>query len=417
MTEIKISKKSLFLFFNFILLYFIYIGLAGIAFPKQGVVSVVFPGIAFLFLIYLNINKTKPYKFSIWIYGFLAYLLILTLVSSDIFESVKSLIKVSISFLIFPLAFQFVRNYYLFKKVQRVVIVLMLLYLANFFIMNSLGISFKGYGEEITTGNIFTEGLNAMAYCLVILPVSIIMFKKNKWLIIILGAVVLITLLITLKRISILAVVFGYVVYFFSLKKKGGLIKAIIGITFLLFLLYPLYAEPLNKQIENRSSRFSDDSIENEGRYRETVIIFNNIFSFKDLPYTILGKELFNSPGTYGSEATWGQRQLHSDYNLLLHGSGILGLGWYFAVQGVILFMYKRLKKKIIFIYGYSREFDHINAAFMSVFWLTFFISLSGGINAVIFNSLRYLFLGSVMGLLYSGINLRYNNPFFQKNL
>ncbi|WP_240712103.1 hypothetical protein [Christiangramia lutea] len=283
--------------------------------------------------------------------------------------------------------------------------------------MNSLGISFKGYGDDITTGNIFSEGLNAMAYALIILPVILFFFNKRKWWIILLGIVVFVTLVVSLKRISILAVLTGYMILFFSLKKKKKLIKGGVAILALLIFSFPLYSETLSEQIENRSNRFQANSIEKEGRYRETIIVFDQIFSFKDVPYSIFGKELFNSPGTYGTASDWNGRQLHSDYNVLLHGSGLLGITLYFLVQGVILMTFIRYKRKILGLNGYSKKLDYLNATFYAVFLLSFVISLSGGINGVIFNVLRYSFLGSVLGLYYSILKMPDAKSYLIKNL
>lgn len=412
----KLTRLNKFFFFNFILIYFIYIGLAGIVFPKQGVVSVIFPGLAILFILRM-VFKSDVYKFSLWIYSYLGLLSLLILFSSDIFASLKTLLKVSMTFMMLPIAFQVVRDFNLFKRMNLAFILLMILYLINFFVMNFLGISFKGYGDDITTGNIFSEGLNAMAYALVILPVTLFFFKKRKWWIILLGIVVFVTLLVSLKRISILAVLTGYLILFFSLKKKQKLIKGGLVILTLLIVAFPLYSDTLNEQIENRSTRFQTNSIEKEGRYRETIIVFNQIFSFEDVPYSVLGKELFNSPGTYGTASDWNGRQLHSDYNVLLHGSGLLGIIWYFLVQGVILMTFSRYKKKISALTGYSKKLDYLNATFYAVFFLSFVISLSGGINGVIFNVLRYSFMGSVLGLYYSILQMKEPQVYINKHL
>ena len=412
----RIKKSAKFLFFNFILIYFIYIGLAGIAFPKQGVVSMVFPGLALLFLFWL-VLRSDLYKFSIWIYSYLLFLFLLVLFSSDIHASLKSFLKVSMTFMMLPVSFQLVRDLKSFKRMNKVIILLMLLYLVNFAVMNFLGISFKGYGDDITTGNIFSEGLNAMAYALVILPAAIFIINKRKGWLILLGIVVFITLIVSLKRISILAVFAGYLIIFFSLKRKRKLVKGGIVMLTLLIASFPLYSDTLIEQIGNRSTRFKMNSIQNEGRYKETLIVFGDVFSFDDIPYSLIGKELFNSPGTYGSARDWNGRQLHSDYNVLLHGSGIIGLIWYFLVQGVIFFTFQRYKKKISKISRYSKKRDHLNAAFYAVFFLGFVISFSGGINGVIFNILRYGFLGAILGLYYSILKMDEPGPYLSKNL
>ena len=48
----------------------------------------------------------------------------------------------------------------------------------------------------------------------------------------------------------------------------------------------------------NRSDRFTEDFYENEGRYIETKLVWDEVFHL--ILYTkSFGKEMFNSPGNY----------------------------------------------------------------------------------------------------------------------
>lgn len=404
------SNKSLSFFLNFILIYFVYTALAGIGFEKKGAVSIIFPAICFIYLVHTNITQVHYKKFMAPLYSYLFYLLILfTFVSSDYAHSLKGVIKVSMTFMMLPIAFQYIQGKELLNVFYHKIFLLMIFYLSNFFIMNFLGISFKGYGSDISTGNIFTEGLHAMAYSLLLLPLISIDFK-NKKLLLFIGIIVFITLLLTMKRTSIVGVLFGYTIFLICLKKKGNLIKGLLVAIVIGLLTFPLYSDKLFKQIENRNTQLELGHLEDEARYAESVLIFSEIFSFKDLTYSFFGKELFNSSGTYGGgDINWGDRQLHSDYSLLLHGSGIVGIIWYMLVQIVIVLVYLDYKKKVLQICGYTKYLDYINATFYSFFFLSFFLSLSGGVDGIIYNCVRYVFLGSVLGIFYRIIKLNRN--------
>jgi hypothetical protein len=404
------DKKTINFFLNFVVIYFIYTALAGIGFEKQGVVTIVFPALCFLFLVRTTISRVEIKTFMTPVFGYLLFLLILFFfVTSEYVHSLKGVMKVSMTFMMFPISFQIIRTPELLNVFYKKLILLMILYLINFFTMNLLGISFKGYGNDISTGNIFTEGLHAMAYCLILIPLIALTYERKKLLFFI-AIAVFITLLLTMKRTSIVGVVFGYAIFLFSLKRKIKFLKGLIVAVLIGLLSYPLYSDKLQKQIDNRGEQLEVKHLEDEARYAETVIIFSDIFSFKDPAYSFFGKEIFNSSGTYGGgDLYWGNRQLHSDYSLLLHGSGIIGLLWYFLVQIIILKVYFSFRRKVYAICGYTKQLDYINATFLSFFYLSFFLSLSGGVDGIIYNCVRYMFLGAIIGHFYTIVKTNKN--------
>lgn len=91
-----------------------------------------------------------------------------------------------------------------------------------------------------------------------------------------------------------------------------------------------------------------------------------------------------------------GERMLHSDYNVLLHGAGIFGLLFYFYYNVIILKYFLRLKKK--FQYK-DNTINMMNATFIAVFLMSFIISFSGSFGLVIFTSIRSIYLGAILGI------------------
>jgi len=343
-------------------------------------------------------------------YLFFIYLLILIFFSSNFFYSAQTYIKTLIPALFLPISFTFIKDINQLKKFNKILILFLLLYLINFILTNFFKIGRTPYSRldsdfSLYVGNVFTEGLNSIAYILVILPLILYLDKKNKKIVIILGVLALVALLLNLKRISILAVFIGYFFLIFFSKRKSYFIKSIVPIILLLLILYPFYKEPLQYQFLNRSSRFTEDFYENEGRYIETKLVWDEVFSFNSIQHSLFGKEMFNSPGNYGG-GIFGERPLHMDYNSLLFGSGILGLLFYFYYNLVILKYFLKLKKHLP---SKNNLINIMNATFISVFLMSFIISISGSFGAVTFNTIRSIYLGAILGI--------FNNIKFNDNL
>ena len=91
-----------------------------------------------------------------------------------------------------------------------------------------------------------------------------------------------------------------------------------------------------------------------------------------------------------------GERMLHSDYNVLLHGAGIFGLLFYFYYNVIILKYFFKLKKQLPYR---DNLINMMSATFIAVFLMSFIISLSGSFGAVTFNTIRSIYLGAILGI------------------
>jgi len=396
----KPNKTTSFLFYYFVIIYFIYVALNSILFAKQSSPTYIVNGFFLLFTIYITFQYVEIKRFMIPMYLFFIYLLILIFFSSNFFYSAQTYIKTLIPALFLPISFTFIKDINQLKKFNKILILFLLLYLINFILTNFFKIGKTPYSSlgsdfSLYVGNVFTEGLNSIAYILVILPLILYLDKKNKKIVIILGVLALIALLLNLKRISIIAVLIGYFFLILFSKRKSYFIKSIVPIILLLFILYPFYKEPLQYQYMNRASRFTEDFYETEGRYIETKLVWDEVFSFNSIQHSLFGKEMFNSSGKYGG-GIFGERYLHVDYNSLLFGAGIFGLLFYFYYNVIILKYFLRLKKK--FQYKYNK-INMMNATFIAVFLMSFIISFSGSFGLVIFTSIRSIYLGAILGI------------------
>ena len=336
------------------------------------------------------------------------YIFIMVCFSSNIMYSLKEAIKSFISLFYFGVAIVFINNYKDLNKLFRAMIILSFLFILNLIIANIFHLGGVQYSEDETnyleTGNVYSEGLNAMAYYLVLLPaiIQLYSFKSllKKRTVLLSSIVILILLLVTLKRGALLVVFIGYLILIsqseFKQKKK---LFRIIFITFIaLVLLFPIYENMLKSRFNARKDRMQVESYESEMRYRENFLVINDIFFSGNVVWLFFGHEMFNSPGNYGG-GVFGPRQLHNDYAQVLNGSGILGLGLYFLMNFSILMYYLKLKKRIM-LYGlYTKKEKMLNAVFLSYFIAYFALCVSGSVDSVIYNAVRFIFLGAIIGV------------------
>tara|TARA_Y100001960_G_scaffold150116_1_gene158406 strand:- start:18 stop:569 length:552 start_codon:yes stop_codon:yes gene_type:complete len=176
-----------------------------------------------------------------------------------------------------------------------------------------------------------------------------------------------------------------------------------------------MYNNILEEQFQAREQTFKRN-LSYEPRYVETILVWNQALSFSSISESLFGKELFNSVNNYGLTIDR-KRMIHVDYNQLLHGAGFLGLFWYLYIH---LFLIRKMRlyssnyhnlnqilsnstddKKVFFKYSSS-----IFYAFIIV---SLFLSIGGGFHLVLFNAIKYLFLGSILGIWYNVYNNKNN--------
>ncbi len=399
----------------FIPIYFIFESFSGYMFDKNGLVSYLFGSFWVLYFIFMYF-KTGISKQNFPIIVFLLYLLVKVLMSSNILTSINQYATLFIAMSVFPVAFKYFNNFKGFIIISKISFLFLIFYLLNLVISNFfLESSFKGYfleNDETVwhTGNIFTNGLNSVAFLSVAAPIIIpfIRRKRQKKLYIILLIIAIVTVLISFKRVSILAIPTGYMVILFLNRDLIKTSKYIILMLFFLIVTFTMYSNIIEQQFQAREQTFTR-TISYEPRYVETILVWNQALSFSSISESLFGKELFNSVNNYGLTIDK-KRMIHVDYNQLLHGAGFLGLFWYLYIH---LYLIRKMRlyssnshylnqilsnstddKKVFFKYSSS-----IFYAFIIV---SLFLSLGGGFHLVLFNAIKYLFLGSILGIWYN---------------
>jgi hypothetical protein len=303
--------------------------------------------------------------------------------------------------LILPISFSVIDSLDKFKKLMNSIALIGVLYILNILISTFFNIKGKSYsGEIFDVGNVFTEGLNSMAYLLTAAPLILYLNPKYRRIIIVLSVIIFILVLVQLKRISILAILTGLLINLFLSRNRINIFFGLLISSFFLFIAFPLFESTLQKQVKARERRLSTENIEEEGRYQETFVVLDEIVFSGETALLFFGKEVFNSPENYAN-GKYGRRMIHNDYNVILHGSGVVGLILFVIWPIPIFLFYRKIKIYVKFYFEDKKLFDYMNVTFISFLIMGYILSISGGVNAILFNSIRMAVLGAILRIFF----------------
>lgn len=333
--------------------------------------------------------------------AFFLYVILQIPFSSEPIESLRISLKILMSIMMFPVGYYFINNFKKLKVLNKSLVLLMGIYILNYAISQYFGIGTADYtkGKDFVLGSL-SDSWNNITYMLLVIPVVLLTEKKKKR-VFLLAAILVILLIISLKRIAILGVILGYMIYVF---KTGKLFRSIgISIVFagIFYVALPIFESVLSQRYESRGSKLSGgsavDILEKEGRYLETFAVLGEVTSLENPVKTIFGLQAFNSVGNYG-DGKFGERQLHVDYNLILNTIGIIGIILYLSIFHYIYKKRAKVKKHLI----KHKAFLELESVFYMLLLTQFVTSFGGQMYAFTFRAIIFLYLGSIIGIMYS---------------
>lgn len=396
------------LFFHYTTLIFIYVVANGLIIAPQSVLTFIIPSIFLIYAVWINIKQNNYYEHTKLVLVYMIYILVLVFFSSNVMYSLKNVLKSITPLLYFGAAMVLVTDYKALNRLFKSMIVLSFLFVVNMIISNIFNLGGGAYSDEETdylqTGSIYSEGLNAMGYYLVLVPAMIQMYpfksRLYKRITLVISLVIFISLLLVMKRGALLVVLFGYVIMllFSEIKQKVRIVQIVVTSAILLILTYPLYEKMLISRYKVREERLQMDSFETEARYTENALIIDDIIFSGNKTWLFFGHDVLNSRGNYGGGA-YGDRQIHNDYGQVLNGSGIIGFLLYIFMNISILTYYLKLKKKIVTLGLYAKNEKMLNIVFWSYFLAYFALGASGSIDSLIYNVIRFIMLGAIIGI------------------
>ncbi|MBN2396145.1 MAG: hypothetical protein JXC36_06765 [Candidatus Atribacteria bacterium] len=362
---------------------------------KGGLLAIIRGAFLLAFAVYIIFNSKGRQKVLVSILLFSVYTLVLVLFSSDPFNSLRFWGKITVPILYFTVAYNVVKTSRDSQRLNISLIIVLIIYAITTFYFNFIGVGEKQYGEDqlMDTGPLGGATFTVFSYGLLLVPIFIYTKTISKMNALWLVLVSVFLLLFNLSRMPIMAVMFGYFIYFIhSYEFRNRYLKFIVFIGLIMIFTSPFYYVILKNQFGIREGRYEVESYETEDRFFETKIVFESVFSFKDPIASFFGKEIYNSVGHWGEGR---KRGIHVDYNALLHGAGIIGLFLYLLIFYKMWIVYRNARKRRGF-----ESFKIFNSAFVVIFFVQFLISVSGQFYVLTFRTIGFLYLGALLSLI-----------------
>jgi len=327
---------------------------------------------------------------------FTLYVLIQLPFSSNLIYSLSMSLKVLIPILTFFIGYSLIKSIDKLKLLNWSLLLLMMIISVNFFISNKLGLGVDVYSKsgDFLVGNI-NDNWNIITYSLLVTPL-LYKYNNSRILIIIFSVFSLGLLFMSMKRIAILGLFVGAVIFLYSLNLKK-ILKWIFITVILVAFTFPFYGPKLVERLATREDKFQSNQVEviqEEYRFLETIAVFSETITFNNPLKSIFGLNPFNSIGNY-VQGAFGDRQLHVDYNLILNTIGIVGLILYLNIFVRI----NNYRKKLIKVIGEGKIKD-INIIFKVLFFAQFITSFGGQMYQITFRTIIFIYLGAILGLM-----------------
>jgi len=355
----------------------------------------------FYYFSYFLKGSSKFFLFPI----LLLYWFLLIFFSSDISMSFRVYLQIFFIFAFFLIGLGFKKSIIDLNKLLSSITISCIMLVLNFVLSNFFQIGENPYSDDlIYSGNFQTTTLNIIPFVILLIPLFGSFSTKSSFIITTFSALALILFLILFGRRSpILVILIGFSLYFilyFRFKIISSIKFILISVPLLISLLF-YYSDQINLVFDQRFKRFEDGGLETELRYIETIAIFEEIFSSKDLTKLFFGTEIFNSIGNYGNRS-FGERPIHIDWNRILHGSGLIGLILY-----ILMFISLYLKSlKVYFNYkSYSymwinTDYFLVSSALIVFITVLFSFSFVGGLSAITFRLFGFMVCGLLLNYL-----------------
>lgn len=342
---------------------------------------------------------SQIWKLNIFIILIILYFSIQMLRVSDLTIALPGFIKFSSSIIMFPLYFCVFKNKSDFLKLISSFKIMSYLFIINFILSNYLKLGIDVYDRDysqFSSGNIYASILYVSYILLILAPIasSQKISRFNKLFTFAIYIIIVILILVSLRRTAILAIIISYTIFSFLYRKKNIIVKRILQLLLVVLAMYPYILPTIESRLALRQDQFDMAIIEKEGRFLESFLVWGDILRFSDNNFSLFGMELFNSAGKYGIDSA--TRQLHVDYNIIAHGSGLVGIVLYLLLLLRIFILFNKTRIK-----QYHDNFSQLIWTIgISLLITSTIISFSSGLLAVTYRLSLFAVLGAIHGVL-----------------
>jgi len=350
-----------------------------------------------MILVFFLYYKLKLDLVSKAIIVFLTYTFFLSFESTNILKTLLSYTSICVSFSFYIISYSTISNYSQFYRFKVLFWTMPFIYIFSAVIFSFFNLSNPIYGEYQIVN--MGPGLHHNTIYTGILIISIYFvlrkYSEDKLRDTILITTMAILILLSYRRTAIILLMVSCII-FITMSKKQNLFKYVIPGMILLITTYPLYNEYVTNYFKARGTRANFEyGIQSETRFKEVTLITERILNANELKYFFFGMEFLNSEGTYYSSRfpVLSSRPLHSDYAVVLHGSGFVGITLYFFL--LISILCKTIQ--CVKFCGLKNDLSIMTTILTSILIL---VTFSGSILSITFRTTLFLFLGSLMRIV-----------------
>jgi len=349
-----------------------------------------------LFAAWFLFTRLPNENFSRFILFYLGYYFILVLFATDRVTSGNLYLKFFLGVIMMPIGYYYINSIARLEILLKVLLFTLGLHILNIIIANIFALGTSDYLDEtfyFGAGRVnITKNILILVF---MLPVTMLFIKKYRRAVLILYIVAFLITLVGIKRSVLISAGAGIVAYL-AVKRRFSLLMRTIVITsvfiLIMVVMFPGFVDLFRSRFEARGERveLTEETMETEGRLSETETVFRG-WSAGSFRHKLVGSEVFNDRLYFDTS-----RMLHTDYMIILNGSGLIGLVLWFYL------FYRIIKEKNRF-YRVLRNhilFREMNAVFWVMLVAQLVLSVSGTVYAIELRSLIFLFWGAFLGTM-----------------
>lgn len=349
-----------------------------------------------LFAAWFLFTRLPNENFSRFILFYLGYYFILVLFATDRVTSGNLYLKFFLGIIMMPIGYYYINSIARLEILLKVLLFTLGLHILNIIIANIFALGTSDYLDEtfyFGAGRVnITKNILILVF---MLPVTMLFIKKYRRAVLILYIVAFLITIVGIKRSVLISAGAGIVAYL-AVKRRFSLLMRTIVITsvfiLIMVVMFPGFVDLFRSRFEARGERveLTEETMETEGRLSETETVFRG-WSAGSFRHKLVGSEVFNDRLYFDTS-----RMLHTDYMIILNGSGLIGLVLWFYL------FYRIIKEKNRF-YRVLRNhilFREMNAVFWVMLVAQLVLSVSGTVYAIELRSLIFLFWGAFLGTM-----------------
>jgi hypothetical protein len=349
-----------------------------------------------LFVMYFIFSKLPNERFYRFVLIYLGYYLLLVLFSGDRLTSGSLYLKFFLGVAMLPVGYYYINSIARLELLLRILLLTLALHLLNILIANIFQLGTSDYLDEtfyFGAGRVnITKNILILVF---MLPATMLFIKRYRKTVFILYLVAFLITIIGIKRSVLISAAAGVVTYL-AVKQRFTLLLRSVAIVLVLFLImtlvFPRFISLFRSRFEARGERveLTEETIETEGRLSETEMVFG-AWSEGSVRHKLFGSEVFNDRLFFNSK-----RMLHTDYMIILNGSGLIGLFLWFYL------FYRLIKEKNRYYRALRNHvlFRELNAIFWVLITAQLVLSVSGTVYAIELRSLIFLYWGAFFGTM-----------------